>query len=1374
MKMRPWIAAGAIVAGTAMDVGARADMTGVVQIGYTVTATDFGGAEVTAYVVDLFMTSDDPSDTLLNIYNFELTFDTNKCPLDLCFFQSFTGTGWMPTNLGGPFDTEALRRADSFVTIGGFSADALQTPGAGAGTGLDPNFGGNNACHPGIDAGWYNSSPPSLNGGTMTYDSGITGVLIGRFASIEGEFSIYGTLEATWNQGLGTPGQQSAFWFGYSGGGFPDCNANGIPDDCDLADGTSTDYDADGLPDDCEGGTVGTDYATIADGLLDAPDGGVLVVPAGTWTAPFTIDRPVTLIAPDGPDATILSNSGAPRTIVTAHAAPAGAALIGFTITNGVGIGGQVGGGIDAIDSYLRLENCVIRGNFGSEGGGARFQGGAPVIRGCTFRDNISQGFGGGLRLVASDATVEDCVFESNEAAANSLGWAFAVSDGATAFRDIEVMTHDGDAIGLERTPGLVAATSDIVGLSSHDNTGRGLAIVGDDPAFCSLRDSRICGNTGVPIDGPHTDLGDNILFADGCPDLVVPDDADTIQLAIDAALDGERIAVRPGVYDEAGLDLSGRDLELVGVEDASLPRPAVTGPIVGSGMPASSLIRSLVVRDGRGLTGVPGHGSLRVGGGLVLDASSATVERCEIVDNAADLGGGVFIRTAGDVPVLRNVFVARNTAVFGGGGIHIEGDAAAMVTLDGCLITSNVVPTDGRARGGGIDARGLISAGSLSIANSSLLGNVRENLALDPAARSFSDLGGNEYWEPEDCDGDGVADIAAVIDFAAPDCNGNLVPDDCDLARGTSADCDGDGTPDDCQLGYDHTVRYKIHDGVADNGFGTGEPGTLAWLQRFVAAEGLNTIREVGVEFALPWSGPAYNGLPVTVGVWSDPDGDGAPYDAVPIALMEVTIEDAPAADRQFVTLPAPVSFSIGESFFVGAIMDRPQGPFYPAATDTSGASTESWFAFDPTFFEPDEIGDAAEIGTLPSIGLNWRWMITAIPEYDQRDGDCNANAIVDVCETADGTKPDCDGNGIPDLCDLANGAPDVDLDGVLDACQDQLVFAVPDRFGSINAAIAVAPDGSRIQLSAAGSPYFESLDFGTRNLELIGDPNDPESVVVDAFGLASTVITIAGGQDGRTLVSGILVKQGIAGTPEPGSPTNLVGGGFYIDGADPVIEDCIITNNEASRGGGAYLRFSEAVLRRVTIESNLATGGGAGIWWSDGIVSLEDCEVLDNTSDGNGGGLRAAAGSGVIVGGTFAGNFAANDGGGLWWQGSTQPLAIDGAVITGNIAGELGGGIRTRYGYPGVTFVDAILCDNFPDEIDGIFTDLGGNDLCLCPADLNGDGEVNGEDIGLFLAYAGNDCDPFTPCPGDVNLDGEISGADIGQILSAWGVCP
>jgi hypothetical protein len=52
------------------------------------------------------------------------------------------------------------------------------------------------------------------------------------------------------------------------------------------------------------------------------------------------------------------------------------------------------------------------------------------------------------------------------------------------------------------------------------------------------------------------------------------------------------------------------------------------------------------------------------------------------------------------------------------------------------------------------------------------------------------------------------------------------------------------------------------------------------------------------------------------------------------------------------------------------------------------------------------------------------------------------------------------------------------------------------------------------------------------------------------------------------------------------------------------------------------------------------------------------------------------------------------------------------------------------------------------------------GGN-----PADLNGDGVVNGADLGALLSQWGQ------PGTADLNGDGIVGGADIGVMLANWG---
>jgi hypothetical protein len=74
--------------------------------------------------------------------------------------------------------------------------------------------------------------------------------------------------------------------------------------------------------------------------------------------------------------------------------------------------------------------------------------------------------------------------------------------------------------------------------------------------------------------------------------------------------------------------------------------------------------------------------------------------------------------------------------------------------------------------------------------------------------------------------------------------------------------------------------------------------------------------------------------------------------------------------------------------------------------------------------------------------------------------------------------------------------------------------------------------------------------------------------------------------------------------------------------------------------------------------------------------------------------------------------------------------------------------------------------------DSVNQIYTiakiDLG---PAPCPADLTGDGVVNGADIAALLGAWG----PCSgSCPADLTGDGVVNGADLAALLGAWGDCP
>lgn len=56
----------------------------------------------------------------------------------------------------------------------------------------------------------------------------------------------------------------------------------------------------------------------------------------------------------------------------------------------------------------------------------------------------------------------------------------------------------------------------------------------------------------------------------------------------------------------------------------------------------------------------------------------------------------------------------------------------------------------------------------------------------------------------------------------------------------------------------------------------------------------------------------------------------------------------------------------------------------------------------------------------------------------------------------------------------------------------------------------------------------------------------------------------------------------------------------------------------------------------------------------------------------------------------------------------------------------------------------------------------------VCSCPADFNGDGVVDGVDLGALLATWG-----VADSVGDLDGDGVVGAGDLGAMLAAWGAC-
>ncbi len=140
-------------------------------------------------------------------------------------------------------------------------------------------------------------------------------------------------------------------------------------------------------------------------------------------------------------------------------------------------------------------------------------------------------------------------------------------------------------------------------------------------------------------------------------------------------------------------------------------------------------------------------------------------------------------------------------------------------------------------------------------------------------------------------------------------DCNGNGVPDATDIRNGTSEDCQPDGVPDECQVA--EGVLYAYDAGPDRSGrWGWGVGGARGTVlprgRRFPFIGG---VEYEGLEV------PA--GTLVRAGIWSDPDADGDPADAVLLAEAE---SEASATGAGRIAFDSGVEVGgDGTSFFVG-----------------------------------------------------------------------------------------------------------------------------------------------------------------------------------------------------------------------------------------------------------------------------------------------------------------------------------------------------------------------------------------------------------------------------------------------------------------------
>ena len=253
-----------------------------------------------------------------------------------------------------------------------------------------------------------------------------------------------------------------------------------------------------------------------------------------------------------------------------------------------------------------------------------------------------------------------------------------------------------------------------------------------------------------------------------------------------------------------------------------------------------------------------------------------------------------------------------------------------------------------------------------------------------------------------------GAGSIIIRYEFNQDDCNGNGTPDATDLSSGASLDCNDDDVPDECQLG-DEPLTYRFDDDDPSNGVRTGI--SMAWMTQFTVEHNARMIRGIELRFA----GPFRPGTPVTAILWSDPNNDRSPDDAVVLASTQGfsnSLNAAQASPINTFLFPQPVDVGPdGTSFFVGLL--HAQGPSeFPAALDPSNwIAGRCWVAGDDFVpVDPHNLAAAQTLAPVEDEPIPFgAWIMRALATTP--DTDLNANGIPDECDPP--CLADWDGSG-------------------------------------------------------------------------------------------------------------------------------------------------------------------------------------------------------------------------------------------------------------------------------------------------------------------------------------------------------------------------
>jgi hypothetical protein len=277
---------------------------------------------------------------------------------------------------------------------------------------------------------------------------------------------------------------------------------------------------------------------------------------------------------------------------------------------------------------------------------------------------------------------------------------------------------------------------------------------------------------------------------------------------------------------------------------------------------------------------------------------------------------------------------------------------------------------------------------------------------------------------------------------------------------------------------------------------------------------------------------------------------------------------------------------------------------------------------------------------------------------------------------------------------------------------------------FDNIQAAVDASSDGDEI-LVMEGMYVEHNIDLLGKAIVIEGTKNSSGELVSVVHGnWQGSVFVCTSGETDFTVLKNLLITGGSA----------FLGGGMYIEESAPSLVGCTFMNNYATKGFGGGMCIIDGTLslvdctftgniggvgggvynqpeygsahevRGCLFQNNQAVNGnyghGGGLKHSKGFLDISNCDFVNNSATGGGGGMSEFATNGVLIHNcTFTGNIA--QGGGGLDTGGIGGCTIISSTFNGNQSTMNGGGIQSAS--PSLYIINSRLTNNVADLLGG-----------------------------------------------------------------------